>query len=187
MDARRNSINQGTVTNRGTATDGDLSDRVTAEEWAEAETYTADGTGVERTTVRTDTRAVSPEPTLGQLFSDLSSDFSRLARQEIHLARAETMQSVKRASSGAITIAAGGAVAYAGVLVLLGAATIGLGALLDNYGLAALIIGVIVLIIGGILIGSGQAALKRTNFMPERTMQTLEDDAKMVKEKVTRG
>lgn len=126
------------------------------------------------------------EPSLGQLFSDLSNDFSRLARQEIHLARAEVMQSVKRASGSAITIAAGGAIAYAGVMVLLAAATIALGAFFDNYALAALIVGAIVLVIGGILIASGQAALKRTNFVPEQTMQTLEDDAKWAKEQVTR-
>ncbi len=148
-------------------------------------------TAAERTAARSSVdgdsvRSVSPEPSLGQLFAELSSDFSRLARQEIQLARAETMQSVKRATGSAATIAAGGAVAYAGVLLLLAAATIALGELLDNDGLAALIVGAVVLVIGGILIASGQASLKRTNFVPEQTIQTIEDDAKFVKEKVSR-
>jgi hypothetical protein len=72
------------------------------------------------------------------------------------------------------------------VLLLLAAATIALGAVLDNYALAALIVGAVVLVIGGIMISSGQAALKRTNFVPEQTIQTIEDDAKFVKEKVSR-
>jgi hypothetical protein len=60
-------------------------------------TTPADRAAAARITVDGETvRPVSPEPSLGQLFADLSSDFSRLARQEIQLARAETMQSLWR-------------------------------------------------------------------------------------------
>ena len=127
---------------------------------------------------------VGREPTLGELFTELSSDFSLLVRQEVQLARAETTETVKDAVRSSITMAAGGFVAYAGFLAILAGITIGVARLLDNWWVAALAVGAIVLVIGLILIFSGRAALSNLSITPEKTIQTLEDDAEWAKEKV---
>lgn len=124
------------------------------------------------------------EPTLGELITDLSEDFSNLVRQEIKLARVETMETVSRASRNVIMIAAGGALAYAGLIVLLLALAVLIGQAIDSYWLAGLLVGVIVLGIGGILISSGRNGLKNVSVTPEKTIETLKDDARWVKEQV---
>jgi hypothetical protein len=125
------------------------------------------------------------EPTMGQLITSLSEDFSSLVRKEIKLAKVETMETVSTASRNVVMLAAGGLVAYAGFLALLGGLTILIGVAINNYWLAALLVGVIVLGIGAILLSSGRAGLKRMSLTPEKTIETLKDDARWVKEQVS--
>lgn len=125
------------------------------------------------------------EPSLGELLTDLSEDLSSLVRQEIKLARVETMESVNRASRNVIMMAAGGALAYAGLIVLLLALAVLIGQAIDSYWLAGFLVGIIVLGIGGILISSGRNGLKNVSATPEKTIETLKDDARWVKEQVS--
>lgn len=122
---------------------------------------------------------------MGQLITSLSEDFSSLVRQEIKLAKVETMETVSTATRSGVMLAAGGLVAYAGFLALLGGLTILIGSAIDNYWLAALLVGLVVLGIGAILIASGRASLKRVSLAPEKTIETLKDDARWVKEQVS--
>jgi uncharacterized membrane protein YqjE len=128
-------------------------------------------------------RAVG-EPTLGELLTDLSEDFSTLVRQELKLARVETMETVSKTSRSATMMAAGGALAYAGLIVLLLALAVLIGQAIDSYWLGGLLVGLVVLIIGGILISSGRNSLKNVSVAPEKTIETLKDDARWVKEQV---
>jgi uncharacterized membrane protein YqjE len=125
------------------------------------------------------------EPTMGQLITSLSEDFSSLVRKEIKLAKVETMETVSEASRNLVMLAAGGLVAYAGFLALLGGLAVLIGAAIDNYWLAALLVGLVVLGIGAILLSSGRAGLKRVSLAPEKTIETLKDDARWVKEQVS--
>jgi hypothetical protein len=122
-------------------------------------------------------------PSLGRLFSDLSNDFSDLVREEIRLARVETMEKVSTATRGIVSLVAGGLVAYAGFLALL----VMLGLLLANVmplWLASAIVGIITLVIGLILISAGRSTLSNMTIVPEKTIETLKDDAEWVKEQV---
>lgn len=124
------------------------------------------------------------EPSLGTLFASLTDDVSLLIRQEIQLARTETMEKVSRATRNVALLAAGGMVIYAGVITLVIAAVVALGTVLPLW-LSALIIGAIVVIIGLVLLQSGRSGLQQMSVVPEKTVQSLQEDAQLVKEKVS--
>jgi len=79
---------------------------------------------------------------------------------------------------------AGGAVAYAGFLALLAALIIGLGQLGLPWWLSALIVGLVVAAVGYFLIQRGLKSLKQEGVKPERTIETLRDDAEWAKQQV---
>ncbi|MBX3013000.1 MAG: phage holin family protein [Caldilineaceae bacterium] len=140
------------------------------------------------TAYRTDLLRYPPEnaaePSIGTLFTDLTDDMGKLVRQEIELARVETMQKVKRATRSVVMMAAGGLVVYAGVITLLIAAAIALGALMP-YWLSALLVGGVALIVGAILISSGRSALTHLTVVPENTVESIKEDARWAKEQVS--
>lgn len=123
------------------------------------------------------------ERTLGDLFSELSQEASTLIREEVQLAKVELRQTAKKAATDVSFLAAGGALAYAGLLVLLAALVLGLAEFMSAW-LAALIVGVVVVIIAGALIMKGMNELKKLEPMPDRTIETLREDAEWLKEQV---
>lgn len=124
------------------------------------------------------------EPSLGQLFTELSDDMSTLVRQELELAKAETMQKVSQATRSIIMMVAGGLLAYAGLISLVIAAAIALGALMP-YWLSSLIVGLVVIVIGAVLVMSGRSSLANLSLVPEKTVETLKQDARWAKEQVS--
>lgn len=121
---------------------------------------------------------------LGDLVAGVTNDLATLMRQEIQLARAETMEKISQTTRSLVWIAAGGMVAYAGVIGLLIAAIVGLAAFMPLW-VSAVIVGLVVLVIGFLLIQSGRNQLKNMSVVPERTVASIQEDAAMVKEKVS--
>ena len=78
---------------------------------------------------------------------------------------------------------AGGFVAYAGFLVLLAAAMMGLATFVP-YWLSAVIVGALAVIVGLIMVQSGRSALQQTSITPEKTVDSLKENAAWVKEKI---
>jgi uncharacterized membrane protein len=120
---------------------------------------------------------------VAELLTGLTSDLASLFRQEIQLARAETMEKVSQMTQSLVWIVAGGMVAYAGLIGVLIAVIVGLAAFMPLW-LSALIVGVVVIVVGAILIQSGRSQLKQVNVMPERTIESIQEDAALVKEKI---
>ncbi len=123
---------------------------------------------------------------LGSLLGDLMSDLAELVSKEIQLAKAELAEKASQAASGAVSLAIGGLVAFAGLLVLLDAAVYGVAALLGDAPLwaSALIVGVVVLGVGMALLLRGRSNLKAESLTPRRTVESLRQDAEMIKEQV---
>jgi uncharacterized membrane protein len=134
--------------------------------------------------VRQWTVSEADQRSLGELFTELTSDFSLLLRKEIQLARVETMEKVSDATQSIIWMVAGGLIAYAGFIGLVIAGIVGL-ALFMPLWLSALIVGVVLVVVGLILIQSGRSSLQEMTVVPERTVESLKEDAEFVKEKVT--
>lgn len=120
---------------------------------------------------------------LGRLFRDLADDISDLTRKEIELARTETMEKVSNASKAVVTMAAGGFIAYAGLLFLLAAAVLAIATWVP-YWLSAVIVGGVAVIVGLIMLQGGRSALQNTNITPEKTVDTMKENAQWVKEKI---
>lgn len=119
------------------------------------------------------------------LFADLWRETQTLVHQEAQLAKAEISEKVSQVASGAGEIAAGGAVLFAGFIVLLFAAVGALELMIGSeHGiwLAPLIVGVVVMIIGYIVLARGRKQMKAESLSPERTLQSLQRDARLAKE-----
>jgi xanthine/uracil permease len=125
------------------------------------------------------------ERSLGDLFSDLSRETTTLVRQEVQLAKAELTQSATEAARGIGMLLAGGAVAYAGLLFLLLAIVYGLVDAGWDAWLSALVVGLVVVAIGAILVLRARESLKPANLAPQKTVETLKEDAAWAKEQIT--
>jgi len=125
------------------------------------------------------------ERSLGDLFSDLSRETTTLVRQEVQLAKAELTQSATEAVRGIGMLVAGGAVAYAGLFFLLLAIVFGLIEAGWDAWLSALVVGLVVGAIGGILVLRARESLKPANLAPQKTVESLKEDAAWAKEQIT--
>ncbi len=122
---------------------------------------------------------------LGELFSELTQETTTLVRQEVNLAKVEMSDKASRAGKHVGVLAAGGAVAYAGLLAILA----GVIALLNNVmplWLSALLVGLVVAVVGYLLVKRGLDALKREDFAPRETMETLKEDKEWAKDQTDR-
>ena len=128
---------------------------------------------------------VRDERSLGDLFSDLSRETTTLVRQEVQLAKAELTQSATEAARGIGMLVAGGAVAYAGLLFLLLAIVFGLIEVGWDPWVSALVVGLVVVAIGAILVLRARESLKPANLAPQKTVETLKEDAAWAKEQIT--
>ena len=123
------------------------------------------------------------EPSIGDLFTNLSQNFATLVRDEIRLAQVEMKQKGKKAISGIVSLAVGGFIAYAGFLVLLAAAVVGLSYYMWVW-LAALIVGIVVALIGTIMLVGGLGRLRDIDPAPQQTIETLKEDRDWAKRQV---
>jgi len=121
------------------------------------------------------------------LFSDLWRETQTLVHQEAELAKAEISEKVSQVTTGAGEIAAGGAILFAGFIVLLFAAVGALELMLPTehaIWLAPLIVGLIVMIVGYIVFARGRKQIRAESLAPQRTLESLQQDARLAKEHV---
>jgi cobalamin biosynthesis protein CobD/CbiB len=119
------------------------------------------------------------EASLGELFSEMTSELSTLFRQEVQLAKAEAKEDARRATR------AGAKLAVAGVAALLAAVMLSfcVAWLLDqaiNRALAFLIVGVIWAGVALALFLSGRQNLKDVEGLPT-TRATIKEDVEWAK------
>jgi hypothetical protein len=125
---------------------------------------------------RTDTTGES----LGDLVAELTGDLSKLMRQELELAKAEIRQEAVKAGKATGMLAAAGFAGYLTTVLLSLALVFALGAVMP-LGWAALIVAVLWGIAGAVLYSTGRARLRTVNPTPERTVETLKEDAEWAK------
>lgn len=118
---------------------------------------------------------------LGELFSELAQETSTLVRQEVNLAKVEMSDKASRAGRHVGILAAGGAVAYAGFLAILAGVIVLLNDVMPLW-LSALLVGLVVAVVGYLLVKRGLDALKREDFAPRETIETLKEDQEWAKD-----
>ena len=126
---------------------------------------------------------VTEEP-VADLLKDLRDESIDLIRQEVELAKQETIEKVNSLGRNTVYLAAGGLVAYTGLVFLL----LGVDFLLTLGFIAAglsqtasllissLIVGAVVGVVGYLLVQKALTTFKHTSVIPEKTVNTLKED-----------
>jgi flagellar motor component MotA len=117
---------------------------------------------------------------LGELFADLSRDFSTLMRQEVELAKAELRDEATKAGKAGGMLGGAGVAGLFCLLLLSFAAAWGLANVMPA-GVAFLLIGVLYGIAAAWLFVTGRAQLRRVRAVPEETVDTLKEDVQWAK------
>ena len=120
------------------------------------------------------------EPSLGELFADLTREMTTLVRQEVHLATTEVSQKASDIGKNVAFLAVGGAIAYAGLLAVIAAVIMVFASFLP-WWLSAFIVGVAIAGVGYFMVQKGLDALKHMDVAPRRTINTLKEDVTWAK------
>ena len=124
---------------------------------------------------------------IGDLFSELTTETTTLVKQEIRLVKAEATQEAKEAGTAIGAAVAGGAVAYTGLIALVIGLGWGLGQLigddLELVWLGITLAGIAVAVIGYVMLKKGLDQIKALSHNPlDTTTQTLQEDKQWIKE-----
>ncbi|WP_458078246.1 phage holin family protein [Streptomyces sp. EMB26] len=126
-------------------------------------------------------RPVRDEHTVGELVGQATEQISRLARQEVALAKEELAEKGRRAGVGGGMLGAAGAFGYAGLLALAATGIAALDLVLPLWAAALIITGVL-FAIAGVLALTGRGQLRRaTPPKPERTLGSVKADMEEIK------
>jgi MFS family permease len=121
------------------------------------------------------------EPSLAELIKQLSEQSSRLARQEVELAKAELGAKGKRAGLGAGMFGGAGALGFYALGALTAAAILGLATALAAW-LSALIIAAVFGAIAGVLALQGKHKVQQaTPPVPEEAAESVKEDVRWAK------
>jgi nitrate/nitrite transporter NarK len=123
------------------------------------------------------------EASLAELVKQLSEQSSRLARQEVELAKAELAYKGKRAGIGAGMFGGAGVFGFYGLGALTAAAILALATAMTAW-LAALIIAVVFAAIAGVLALQGKTKVQQaTPPVPEEATESVKEDVQWAKTK----
>jgi Flp pilus assembly protein TadB len=121
------------------------------------------------------------DASIGELMSQLSSQTSRLVRDEIRLAQKEFQESAKHAGIGAGLLSVAGLLAILGLATFIAAGVAALSLVLQVWA-AALIVGAVLFVAAGITaLASRKEAREATPAAP-RTVETIKADIQGVKD-----
>ena len=123
----------------------------------------------------------SQEPSTGQLISDLTTQISRLVKDEARLAQAEVTQKAKRLGIGAGLFGGAGLFAFFGLAALITAAILALALVLPAW-LSALIVAVVLFAIAGVLALVGKKDVQKGSPpVPTEAIASTKADIQTVK------
>jgi len=117
------------------------------------------------------------DKSIGQLIGDISADLSQLFRQEVELAKSELRIEAGKAGRAAAMLSAAGVAGHLAVLLGSFAVVFGLGEVMP-LGWAALIVAVLWALAATALYANGRAKLRTVSPVPQRTVETLKEDAR---------
>lgn len=123
----------------------------------------------------------SSEPSIGELMSQLSSQVSRLIRDELRLAEREFQESAKHAGIGAGLFSAAGLLAFFGAAAVIAASVAALSLVLAVWA-AALIVGAVLFVAAGIAALVGRKQAREVTPAVPRTVETVKADIQELKD-----
>jgi Flp pilus assembly protein TadB len=121
------------------------------------------------------------DPTIRELMSQLSSQVSRLIRDEMRLAEREFQESAKHAGIGAGLFSVAGLLAFFGAATVIAASVAALSLVLPVWA-AALIVGVVLFIAAGVAVLGGRSQAQEVTPAAPRTVETVKADIQEIKD-----
>ena len=121
---------------------------------------------------------------LGELFSRLTEDLSRLVRDEVELAKVEINETVEKVRTAGVSIGAAGLLGLMAFVMLSFAAAWGLTEVVPE-GVAFLIVGGVYGLVALALLALGRQRLKTVKPVPEQTVETLKEDVAWAKQQMS--
>jgi len=118
------------------------------------------------------------------IVTEILGDIPRLVRKEAELLRAELAEKAAQAGDAGMGIAIGLLLMSVALLIVLQALVLALAEAMPAW-LASVIVGAIVAAIGLIMVHRGRRDLKSVGLLPQRTIDSLNDDKEILKEIVT--
>jgi uncharacterized membrane protein YqjE len=122
-----------------------------------------------------------PDRSLGELFGDMTRDFSTLIRKEVELAKTELKEEAQTAGKAGGMLGAAGVVGLVAFIILAMTIAFALDAFLWRW-VAFLIVTVVLAAVAAVLASTGKKKLAAVNPTPEKTVQTLKEDAQWLNE-----
>src|SRR5690242_7083918 len=127
------------------------------------------------------------EPSVAELVKQLSEQTSRLARQEVELAKAELQAKGKRAGIGAGMFGGAGVFAFYALGGLTAAAILALATAVAAW-LAALIVVVVLAAVAGVLAVQGKSKVAQAiPPVPEQATESVKEDVQWAKTRAQAG
>jgi uncharacterized membrane protein YqjE len=121
------------------------------------------------------------DASIGELMSQLSSQMSRLVRDEMRLAQKEFQESAKHAGIGAGLFSVAGLLAFFGLATFIAAGVAALSLVLPVWA-AALIVGAVLFVAAGIAALVSKKEVQEAAPPVPKTVETLKDDIRELKE-----
>jgi uncharacterized membrane protein YqjE len=121
------------------------------------------------------------DASVGELVSQLSTQTSRLVRDELRLATKELQQSAKHAGIGAGLFSAAGLLALLGLMTLIAAAVAALALVLPVWA-AAVIVAVVLFLAAGVAALFGRKQAAEVAPPPQESVESIKADIKEVKD-----
>jgi uncharacterized membrane protein YqjE len=127
------------------------------------------------------------DASVGELVKQLSEQTSRLARQEVELAKAELAEKGKRAGIGVGMFGGAGVFGFYALGALTAAAILGLATAVASW-LAALIVTAVLAALAGILALQGKTKVQQaTPPVPEQATESVKEDVQWAKTRAQAG
>jgi hypothetical protein len=121
------------------------------------------------------------EASLAELIKQLSEQSSRLARQEVELAKAELAVKGKRAGLGAGMFGGAGALGFYALGALTAAAILGLATAVTAWLSALIVAAVFGVIAGGLALQGKNKVQQATPPLPEEAAESVKEDVQWAK------
>jgi MFS family permease len=127
------------------------------------------------------------QASIAELVNQLSEQTSRLARQEVELAKAELTEKGKRAGIGAGMFGGAGVFVFYAFGALIAAAILGLATAVAAW-VAALIVAAVLGAVAGVLALEGRSKVKQaTPPVPEQATESVKEDVQWTKTRAEAG
>ena len=130
------------------------------------------------------TKPKQPDKSLGELFSDLSGEFTDLMRTQIELAKTELKDEAKKSGRIAGMFGAAAFAGYLAAVLIAFAAAWGLAEVMPE-GWAFLIVGAVFAVVAYILYARARDQARKTQFMPKDTGEEVKEDVQWARQKLS--